>query len=1033
MSFLLQARFNNSGPTNTDIVNLGSVDFSHTSRIRNGNRSAFFEPCDDRTGLEITGSTKQNCTNYIGEDGNRYCIYFKFKIDLRHRISREPLPILSYIDPVTDEPTNWLNIEENDHFCYYVNNNEWGSSTDCKWVFDDNWHTFLLNRDYNSFDIYIDGILLCHVSLIGTVHIKHTAHMYIGRKARTKNSTDHYLTLQSGQLDDICIVDDIVYRENFIPPNMYWKGTNSSSNYYFYTNSSISDIPKDLAQVTEKKLLQTAFHINETQKGWLPRRLRIQWHEEDYVWDRENYHTISLSREYTALFIFGLDQPLLMEPYNARFVDIFNAQNGVDDGILYPFMMFVDKKFVKLSDIFIMKSDQYYTVFIDKRLPDKYNLIKSVEIVLIPFKCIYEEDEPLRTDIPALYVFNEDGYFDPVKPYSAYYIDKEKSPDIEFTGILEQVIDPDELAYAGKDKDSGKFLTDQRILNSQWRHGYFTVSSIISSHEVNLKFNSSENDFKATVGSEFSFYRNKISMNEYDYEIIGTDLFKFRFKEGYTHQELLNKIITMQLIVDKTTTKVYPSSGGVMEIANGIANMKFVVVRAEEVHQNKLKIPDVLDDNGYPYNNILVFRNSVCMNGKGRFRISDAKYIIFTESEGTEIINKPDPFTFVYVHTDRCDQFGPMHVTPIHLSTYTGAEGATINSDGFTTNQIFIPVYKDLEYTKDNVFFFVNGTLIDPNRYTIKSKTVSGKTRYYVDMDTSLANTYYKTTTTDGSGFELNKEVMFVILRVSSSIEDPSNPGEEEIKGIYQQGGRFVLYDLNIDKHIKITLDNFILFDMEGKYMPEITGEVFNYNIIKMIISTNNPRLYIPRYLTCVYSRKRSLPNAANTILPTNDQLMKNYIRLRHEFYELDEDFQQFMHDYEFMYSRDTHYTSNLSRAVFYTLQHNQWHFLNLYKKRSSIQRMKVDIGRFNQRIDEDGYLAPIVPFDGCRYKDPAHRSFVMYFLNGTIPTWYNSIKYKGNKYTFRIPNKLNKTDTLEVIKFHNMYNQNQLVSDTIT
>lgn len=60
------------------------------------------------------------------------------------------------------------------------------------------------------------------------------------------------------------------------------------------------------------------------------------------------------SRTYTALTLFGLEQPLLMEPDN-RFIDPFNAEVGVNDGLIYPFMLFVDKKFIKLSDITIQK------------------------------------------------------------------------------------------------------------------------------------------------------------------------------------------------------------------------------------------------------------------------------------------------------------------------------------------------------------------------------------------------------------------------------------------------------------------------------------------------------------------------------------------------------------------------------------------------------------------------------------------------------------------------------------------------------
>jgi hypothetical protein len=65
MAFLLQARFNSSGPTNSDILNLGGVSFDHDSKIFDGDKCAFFEPSNDNAALQVIGTTKDRVANHV--------------------------------------------------------------------------------------------------------------------------------------------------------------------------------------------------------------------------------------------------------------------------------------------------------------------------------------------------------------------------------------------------------------------------------------------------------------------------------------------------------------------------------------------------------------------------------------------------------------------------------------------------------------------------------------------------------------------------------------------------------------------------------------------------------------------------------------------------------------------------------------------------------------------------------------------------------------------------------------------------------
>lgn len=985
MAFLLQARFNASGPTSSDIVNLGGVSFNHDSKIYNGDKCAFFEPSDDYAGLQIKGNTLRNVSNRIGADNAEYSIYFKFCIDLTHRMDNtKVIPIISYINAVTGMPYQFLSIEGNDHFTYCPNDETKYQSKKCRWIFDNNWHTFVLNKTKHLVTIFLDGFVYTVLSAPEIVAMRNTPAMFIGYMRESVDIFDHNLTLQCGMIDDLCVTTDIVYTENFLPPNMYFVGSDTKENYYWDLPTLSAYMPLDVLKYTDDRMVRTAFHLNEKQKEWLPKRLRIQWHEEEYLWDHESFWRVSQSREYTAISFWGLEQPLLMDPYNEQYVDIFNAYYAWDEGQLYPFMLFIDRAYVRLSDIYIMKSNQYYTMFIKNRKPDKYNPIQSIEMVYIPFKVIYEEDEPKRTDMEPLYSFNKEGLLDPYKAVTFYYLDEENSPGITCSPIIDEDIP---IWWFEGD---GPPLTDKNLMKSYWRYGVFQEISRTNTY-VTVQFNSSDMDYRANVGDKVILYRNKISMEEDAYDIVGTDRFRFYYDRNANCEGLFNKTITMQIISEEPVQDIY----------NDLTTMKEVTVNAEEPNQNTFKIPDVTDDDGFKYIDFLVFRNSVCMKAKDRFKYTNHNQSI-TFTNPMDIINRGDPITFIFLKNLRADQYGPLHLKANYLYTYTGAEGVPTSNN--TTSVIKIPPYRNLQFGKNNVLMFVHGSFINPDRYTISDNTVYMNSSMYMN------------------NFELDKEVTFVVLVLVNDLQDPTTPRGKVLYHQMKQGARFVLYDLLIDKKVKMTLDNFVVFDYEGRYMPNITGEVFNLNIIKYIKSTVDPLHIVPRYLTVVYDKTKSLENQANILLPENTQYMKDYVRLMHELYEMDLDFDLFIQDFDIKYSRDEHYGVNLSKAFLYMIGYNQLQFLDLYKKRAEMQRIKLDPEKINKRIEESGFNGDVV-MERSEYRDPAHRTFAMFFEDGMLPDWQGTIKYDLNQMYIRFPRLLDTDKELEVIKFHNMNN----------
>lgn len=101
---------------------------------------------------------------------------------------------------------------------------------------------------------------------------------------------------------------------------------------------------------------------------------------------------------------------------------------------------------------------------------------------------------------------------------------------------------------------------------------------------------------------------------------------------------------------------------------------------------------------------------------------------------------------------------------------------------------------------------------------------------------------------------------------------------------------------------------------------------------------------------------------------------------------------------------------------------YNQLQFIEYYKKRAEIQRIKLDTGRLNTRIQETGFNGPVV-MDRSEYQHPSKRSFAMFFEDGKLPEWHKSIQYDLNQMYIRFPKLFDPDSSVEVIKFHNMNN----------
>ena len=978
---LLNLQFDENGCTDTRVVNLGGVTFNEPSPlVRKSLRCATYNAFDKSAGLYIDDIGIRNAIN-----GQEFTIYFKYKIDRSNISDQTIVPLLSYFTNNEYKGTLPLLCIQNGYLTFYFDKYHYINSTDISYTLDGSWHTICIQKktiDINKqyMEMYIDGCKRVGLENFGYDVVKVPTESPISITSRITigyniDREGDITTFNGGSIDNFCIIDRAVYSDSFIPPSEYFYGEDTANNYFLnaiYNNENIEDD-------TEKEVVKAIEHSKNNRreiiKGYTPQRIDIEWWQEtEYFKKEENIRTIPHDRNETILTIRLLDKWINL--FNDRFLE-GNLYKLYQNGKINPFMMFIDNKFYKLSELDIIKSDDYFNIFVKTRDHELNPSVKRVDIVEMPFPVFYEEGMGERENLRPIYVFDENGKFTPDSGYTYYYIDPKSNPHLKTTGIYEQYYP----IHNGSEKDK-----DSRYMHSVWRYGHLEQRRVSSSgNSVYMYFMAWDQGY-IKPGDTVILYKNTVEIDPTRYRIIGYDLIEFF---DYKNQNLTNDLVTMQVLTDADEEH---------DMLEDYTTTRYARVVATEDDQSVFKIPEVTDNDGLIYRKFLIFKGSVCLDNKNRYIINyDDNTITLTDTN--DYLKKGRSLLFVFIKINRADAYGPLHVQPIYLYKYMDNKNPNEKSRVTT---IPIPSYKKLDYSMKNIILFVNDTFISPRRYRIENNVL-----YFMDSKTD--------------GVFSGASLIFVLLRMSNELEDPTTDQGRIVKDQLEKGKRFVLFDMDIDKKIKIELENLICFDQNGEFIPDLYGYIYNTNIIKDL-HTSNPVKRVPRYLTCIYYDD-TLENLSNTVLYNNTVFVKSYIRAIEEFYELDTHFDEFIKDFNHVYRYDKHYGTNLATALNYIVKYNQNILDRVYEDRSTATRKTHSGEAINKFLIPKSNKYELVSYNDGKFKNFYHHTYPIYFLNGELAPFNKNLDYKWNKTSISLNNKFNNNDCIEEIDFHNMKN----------
>ena len=981
MAVIMDLKFDNTGCLNTNVTNMGGMRFIENTPILGNtiNKCATFQAFNKLAGLKVNSAAAPSVTSLINNSSKPFTMYFRYKIKKELMSNDASTPIISYRNKPSDyDLVPFIEICKKKYFSLHDKTYIY-DSPDISFTFDGKWHTFTLERRVKSgtdyyYCYFIDGCQRTFPNRFSRT-IKDNCNLsfpfFIGYLIDSYNNV---YTFNGGSIDNFIITDNVVYEESFIPPTMYFEGTDVESNYYLNIignrSHSINRTEPDTIYEVERVIQHSLYHFNEAQKDYLPRRIPIEWWQETGYFKEEFYNrTIKHDRPKTMLDIRLFEHSMWF--HHKRFLK-GNAFKMLMNDEIQAFMLFVDKKFIPLSKINFIKSDDYLTVFIDDRDTDNNDWVKSVEIVTIPFPIIYEEDPYERPDLEPLYMFNYDGIFGEDGAVYYYYLNKKRTPNINSIPLREQ-------NFPGIERDDGSDTGNidgpDKYVKHVWRYGLFNTAGVVGPNAV-IDFIPTDGLGPIDIGDEVVLYRNSANLEPERYAVCGPNQVKFY---DYTYQNLPNNIVTLDVLTDSY-----------FSLIEDCVDMKVVQVPATVNNQSTFDIPAVNDPGKpLPYRKFLLFKGSVSLENANRYEIDyDNNTVTLTNKE--DYLRKDRCLVFVFVKTNKLDHYGELHVKPIFIYK---------TSDNNTDMQSFdIPYYRGVKYNKRNTLVFVNDTFITPYRYEI------------IDNKLKL--------TTPGDMIPPGQSFTFVLLRLVNDIEDPLTPRDKMISNQVRKGKRFVLYDLNIDKKYKITLDNLVCFDQHGRYIPDLFGRIYNMNIIKEL-HTSEPMQRSVRYVTCVYYTD-SLENYSNTVLPNNSTFIKEYIRCLREFYEMDTHFDDFIKDFNIYHKDSKHYGVNLANALNYIVLYNQNLLDRTYERNSTCTRRTYSGKDLNMILKSrsDGKYDMSMYAD-TDYKYHKHHTHVIFFVNGSLAPWNNTIVYHKNEFKAIVPSLFNVNDVIESIHFH--------------
>jgi hypothetical protein len=480
-------------------------------------------------------------------------------------------------------------------------------------------------------------------------------------------------------------------------------------------------------------------NISGMQKGIVPEVVDISWDKMNYYVSKGVRRYVTYEKEGYVIRITGVRYRL--NHLTKKTIDFDKRMtDAVNEGLVYPFMLFVDGRHIKWSTFRVVRNAKYTYLVCDRNSVKDINPlhISKVEMVNLPFTYMsYSETRKIPNPNTELFRFDEDGL---LSPFGSMVYSLDTSTLKLETGSF-KVLAGGRVENRDLDLDAKYKLTKNNFLC--WANGLFdkTIDPDIKNLNIITMNNGEPLDYELQVKY---FYRDitnhnrsnitipenkdllkslvieqKSEMPELDIKALGRD-FDFQYKYDTDYEDNVNSGIRYisrynSSMFDKLyekRLKIHSRSISGKELKDQITN-------------NLLSLPRGYHKNPETY--VIIYKNGELWNLYNRIRYKNNNFEIPITNKEISAITDYDEFEFTYF-TGVNNNYLKVECTEDNNTI----ENTTIKYDdlmvfaNYTEGQI----YKELPFNKRTIYDVKYTLDKDHKTVTFTNPAYYGKTIY---------------------------------------------------------------------------------------------------------------------------------------------------------------------------------------------------------------------------------------------------------------------------------------------------------------
>ena len=224
--------------------------------------------------------------------------------------------------------------------------------------------------------------------------------------------------------------------------------------------------------------------------------------------------------------------------------------------------------------------------------------------------------------------------------------------------------------------------------------------------------------------------------------------------------------------------------------------------------------------------------------------------------------------------------------------------------------------------------------------------------------------------------------------------------------------------EIDIDISMKLTDSNIMIFEAGTNNEAEIEFNVDIGNYLTLLVDSGSYDVYV--FYNILHNKSED-----NVAKIPNEKLMREYLSMPYDRYDHDKsitiDLANLHNEFDWSPTWNGKYNDKFYNSIGYIFEYNRNKYDRIYEEIRPVNNIEFTGKEFKTFIGSDGKV--VLSRDIYEKFDIKHDCYIMIFINGILPEWYNEIVYTTHESVEFYPGTIADTDVIEICFFRNIYN----------